>query len=135
MGVSLMSDACRFFDSEEVNEAYQRTSRYSWVKGCSACVHAAHKIHISLVEDDAYVRVSVEDDGQGIPESERTRVLEPFVRLETSRSRPFGGVGLGLALVHRIVEAHGGSVAISEASLGGARVTLAWPRSSGPDLG
>ena len=69
----------------------------------------------------------VDDEGPGIPESQRQAMLEPFNRLETSRNRTTGGAGLGLAVVRSLVEAHGGSVEVAEAPRGGARVNVALP--------
>ena len=68
--------------------------------------------------------LSVGDDGPGIPESDRSRVLEPFVRLGDSPNDP--GYGLGLAIVSRIVEKNGGEVIIDSSELGGARVSISW---------
>lgn len=80
------------------------------------------------IDGDAVVLV-VDDDGPGIPEPDRTRIFEPFARLDDSRTRDTGGVGLGLAIVKRILEAHGGSVHIEEAPGGGARFVTRWPPS------
>ena len=71
---------------------------------------------------DALEALFAEDDGPGIPEEDRTRVLDPFVRISDSVS----GVGLGLSIVRRIVEQHAGFVRISDSPLGGCRVTTAW---------
>ncbi len=71
--------------------------------------------------------IEVDDDGIGIDSSERIRVFEPFVRLEQQGERG-GGVGLGLALVKRILENHGGRVEISEAPQGGCRIMTFWPQ-------
>lgn len=71
----------------------------------------------------------VDDDGPGIPESERARLLLPFERLEASRNRRSGGFGLGLAIVAMIMRAHGGNADITDSPLGGARITLTWPTS------
>jgi signal transduction histidine kinase len=73
------------------------------------------------------VVLTVDDQGPGIPPAQREAVLEPFVRLESSRSRRTGGAGLGLAIVCNLVEAHGGQVAIDDAPGGGARVTVRLP--------
>ncbi|MEQ9811424.1 MAG: ATP-binding protein [Azospirillaceae bacterium] len=71
--------------------------------------------------------VTVEDDGPGIPEADRTRVLDPFVRLETSRSRETGGSGLGLAIVKSIVASHNGRLELANRDEGGLRVTVTLP--------
>src|SRR5262249_231126 len=73
------------------------------------------------------VAVRIDDDGPGIPESERAAVLAPFHRLEPSRSRDTAGSGLGLAIVQQIAEAHGGSIAINAAPLGGVRASVTLP--------
>jgi len=75
---------------------------------------------------DAFAIV-VEDDGPGISDAERERVFEPFVRLEESRNRETGGVGLGLAIVRTIMRAHGGDVRLENRDEGGLRVTLLVP--------
>jgi signal transduction histidine kinase len=64
----------------------------------------------------------------GIPESELPRIFEPFYRVDRSRSRETGGYGLGLSLCKRIMEAHGGSIAISSRPGEGTEVCLAFPR-------
>jgi signal transduction histidine kinase len=76
---------------------------------------------------DSY-EVVVEDEGPGIPEADRARVFEPFVRLETSRSTETGGTGLGLTLVKAIAEGHGGSIALENRPEGGLRARLRLPR-------
>jgi len=71
--------------------------------------------------------VSVADRGPGIPAAERARVLEPFVRLEVSRSRELGGAGLGLAIVARLVRGAGGQIALEDRPGGGLLVRLLLP--------
>lgn len=74
------------------------------------------------------VCITVADDGPGIPAADRERVFEPFTRLDPSRSRAGGGVGLGLAIVRRILQLHGGRAWVeADATLGGARVVTRWP--------
>ena len=70
--------------------------------------------------------VEVDDDGTGVPESQIERAFEPFHRLENSRSRETGGIGLGLAVVRAIARGHGGEVVLQNRVGGGlrARVTL-----------
>jgi len=70
----------------------------------------------------------VEDRGPGIPESERERVFEPYVRLETSRARHTGGTGLGLAVARAIARGHGGDIALESREGGGLRAILRFPR-------
>jgi len=72
--------------------------------------------------------IIVDDDGPGIPESDRVRVFQPFVRLEASRSAETGGSGLGLTLVKAIAEGHGGQVAIENRPERGLRARLSLPR-------
>jgi signal transduction histidine kinase len=82
---------------------------------------------ITLVERGDEVVLTVDDDGPGIPESNRVRVLQRFVRLDEARSRDDGGSGLGLSIVDEVVRAHGGSMSIEQSPLGGARITVTLP--------
>jgi signal transduction histidine kinase len=70
----------------------------------------------------------IEDEGPGIPAEERERVFEPFHRLEASRNRDSGGTGLGLTIVRRLVERHGGSIELGTSRRGGLAVRVALPR-------
>ncbi|MFO1387149.1 MAG: ATP-binding protein, partial [Chitinivorax sp.] len=88
---------------------------------------AQHNIDISLGWNDNIASLIVDDDGPGIPEQERENVFQPFVRLDTSRDRRTGGYGLGLAIVNRIMQWHGGEVRLSQSPQGGARFELRWP--------
>jgi signal transduction histidine kinase len=78
------------------------------------------------------IEISIDDDGPGIPEVELGRVLEPFYRLEESRSRETGGVGLGLAIAQAIAQAHGGTVTLLNRSVGGLRAKIVLPRATEP---
>jgi signal transduction histidine kinase len=95
----------------------------------NAAKHTDHRVEILLEADEAAGRccIHVDDDGEGIPPADRERVFEPFTRLDSSRSRSSGGHGLGLAIVRRVIDWHGGTVRVSDAPLGGARLTLCWP--------
>jgi signal transduction histidine kinase len=74
------------------------------------------------------VEIDVDDDGPGIPEAEFSRVLEPFYRLEESRSGETGGVGLGLAIAQSIIQAHGGKLTLSNRPASGLRASVLLPR-------
>lgn len=87
-------------------------------------------VRLSTEARDDTALLIVDDDGPGIPEPERTRVFERWVRLDQSRARSAGGSGLGLALVREIAHAHGGEVEIHDSPLGGTRVIVALPLAS-----
>jgi signal transduction histidine kinase len=93
----------------------------------NAARHARSRVTLGLRESGDEVELSVEDDGTGVPEPQRERVFERFVRLDDARARDAGGSGLGLAIVAEIVRAHGGSVAVSESASGGARFVVRLP--------
>jgi signal transduction histidine kinase len=78
------------------------------------------------------VLLGIDDDGPGIPEADRRRVFERFVRLDDARTRDAGGSGLGLAIVAELVAAHGGTVTVASSSLGGTRVEVTLPRLADP---
>jgi signal transduction histidine kinase len=101
--------------------------------GGNATRHAAGHLALSVAERDGQVVLAVDDDGPGIPEADRERVFERFVRLDDARARDDGGSGLGLAIVAELVAAHGGTVAVASSPLGGARVQVALPRLADPD--
>ncbi len=78
-------------------------------------------------EGNAYV-LSVEDDGSGVPETERENIFKAFTRIDDSRNRETGGYGLGLAVVARVAELHGGKAAVDNSpELGGAKFSVSWP--------
>ena len=90
----------------------------------NAARHARSRVRVTLAENGV---LTVEDDGAGIPEPERERVFDRFVRLDEARGRDAGGSGLGLAIVREIVTAHGGTVTLGQSALGGASVTVVLP--------
>jgi signal transduction histidine kinase len=93
----------------------------------NAARHAASRVEVSTRLEDGAPVLFVDDDGPGIPEAERARVFERFTRLSSSRSRGDGGAGLGLALVQRVAEQHGGAVCVERSPLGGARLEMRFP--------
>ena len=80
--------------------------------------------HLSVVDTPASLHIIVEDRGPGIAEADLERVLEPYVRLEASRSRETGGVGLGLAIARDAARLHGGDLRLENRSEGGLRAVL-----------
>ena len=96
----------------------------------NACRYARKSVHLKLKSDDTRYLLSVEDDGQGIPATDREAVFKAFTRLDNSRNRETGGYGLGLAIVARIAALHGGSALAEQSDLGGARMVVAWPKVS-----
>jgi signal transduction histidine kinase len=89
--------------------------------------HAGSNVHITLGTTPGIVRLTVADDGPGIPEMDRQVVFERFVRLDTARTRDSGGAGLGLAIVHDVVKNHDGTVAITDTHPHGATFTVDLP--------
>jgi signal transduction histidine kinase len=100
--------------------------------GENAARHARTQVWFALGYQDGRVVLTVDDDGEGIPEQDRQRVLERFVRLDEGRARDVGGSGLGLAIVHELVAADGGEIRIEDSPHGGARVVLVFPASTDP---
>ena len=96
--------------------------------GDNAARHAEGRVAFSVAERDGVVLLEVDDDGPGVPEADRERVFERFVRLDDARARDGGGSGLGLAIVAELVAAHGGTVAIGASPAGGTRVGVSLPR-------
>ena len=99
--------------------------------GDNAARHAASRIDIALTQRGREVVLAIDDDGPGIPEAERGRVFERFVRLDDARSRDEGGSGLGLSIVDEVVRAHHRSASISQSRLGGARIEIRLPADGG----
>ncbi len=94
----------------------------------NACRHAESRVLIRLTRDARAVRLDVEDNGPGVPESDRMDIFKPFARLDNSRARRSGGYGLGLSIVQKVMLWHGGSVIVDESQyLGGARFSLLLP--------
>ncbi len=83
---------------------------------------------VSLQQGEAEITVLVEDEGTGIPEDQLEKVFAAFYRVEGSRSRETGGVGLGLAVVRSILRAHGGDITLANRPEGGLRATVTLPR-------
>ncbi|MEH6445336.1 MAG: ATP-binding protein [Oceanospirillaceae bacterium] len=93
----------------------------------NADIHGNNQIQIRYFTRDNYAVICVNDDGGGIPEADRSRIVEPFERLDDARTRSSGGHGLGLSIVRGIVQQHGGKIFISQSELGGASVCIYLP--------
>ena len=92
---------------------------YNLVENAIKYNHSGGQVTVTAYQKEKHVYLSVEDTGNGIPEELRERVFEPFFRVDKSRSRELGGVGLGLALVHEIVRVHDGSITVKSSPSGG----------------
>ena len=92
---------------------------YNLVENAIKYNHPLGQVTVTAYQRKKHVYLSVEDTGSGIPKELRDRVFEPFFRVDKSRSRELGGVGLGLALVREIVRVHDGSICIKSGKTGG----------------
>ncbi|GHA52952.1 ATP-binding protein [Photobacterium aphoticum] len=94
----------------------------------NASRYAQNAITVTVIPQPDALVIQVDDDGCGIPEIERVKVLQPFYRVDSARDRQSGGHGLGLSIVSQIVSLHHGQLAITDSDSGGARVTITLPQ-------
>ncbi|HEP8476285.1 TPA: sensor histidine kinase ParS [Pseudomonas aeruginosa] len=94
----------------------------------NAIRHAHSRVEIALLDQGDSCQIRVNDDGPGIPADARQKIFEPFSRLDDSRDRSTGGFGLGLAIVRRVAQWHGGYAEALETPQGGASFRLTWER-------
>ena len=92
---------------------------YNLVENAIKYNYSGGQVTVTAYKEQAHICLSVADTGSGIPKELRERVFEPFFRVDKSRSRKLGGVGLGLALVHEIVRVHDGSITVKSNPSGG----------------
>ena len=92
----------------------------------NAIRYAERRVEVSLVKFGNGYEVRVCDDGPGVPEEGRAKIFQPFMRLDASRDRRTGGFGLGLALVQRVSQWHGGQVEVLDSEWGGASFRMTW---------
>lgn len=97
----------------------------------NAARHAAHRIHITVRNQDGWVVLTVHDDGPGVPTEDAERIFERFVRLDDARSRDQGGTGLGLAIARDLAHRHRGTLTLTPRTLG-ACFQLRLPRAPTP---
>jgi len=100
----------------------------------NASRYAVKKILVSVVEETHGLHVRIEDDGPGIPEKDRDIIFEAFKKSDSVAGKNQSGFGLGLAIVYKIIEWHGGSVRITDSSLGGACFDIEFPNIGGPTV-
>ena len=103
---------------------------YNLVENAIKYNHPLGQVTVTAYQRNKHVYLSVEDTGSGIPKELSERVFEPFFRVDKSRSRELGGVGLGLALVHEIVRVHDGSICIKSGKTGGTIFEVTFAQSS-----
>lgn len=110
----------------EIEENYIHRAIQNLVS--NACRYANANVLVSCSNNGGSIRIDVEDDGKGIPEEDRKGLFDAFRRLDDSRTRSTGGYGLGLSIVKRIMDWHGGSALVGESlALGGAKFSLVLP--------
>ena len=100
---------------------------YNLVENAIKYNHSGGQVTVTAYRKEKHVYLSVEDTGNGIPEELRERVFEPFFRVDKSRSRELGGVGLGLALVREIVRVHNGSILVKNNANSGTTFEVIFP--------
>jgi signal transduction histidine kinase len=121
--VRMAPDVAAFVDQRQFQRAIENLLRNAF-----RYAHALVVVEGWAIGDT--VELEVRDDGPGIPPTHWTTVLEPFVRVDSASTRAHRGLGLGLAIVRRIVNAHGGSITVTSAKEGGTCVRTVWPRAS-----
>ena len=89
--------------------------------------HYGKEIAVAITSDEKRLEISVDDNGPGIPADKRDDVFKAFYRVDSSRNKETGGVGLGLAIAKDIIVSHGGSIELSDSNLGGLRVVISLP--------
>ena len=97
----------------------------------NASIHGV-RATVGIAQGDDGPHIVIEDEGPGIPEADRERVFEPFVRLDESRSAEKSGTGLGLTIARTIIRGHGGNIRLENRAEGGLRMTVVLPESSVP---
>ncbi len=136
---ALLEEVCRYEDFRSIVDVSYTTNISQPIHGNTAlirralanlvdnaCRYAKTKVEIQANQTNSQVQVTVSDDGPGIESEYRDQVFTPFSRIDESRSRKSGGVGLGLALVDMIMKKHQGSTTVTTSPWGGAQFTLTW---------
>ena len=90
-------------------------------------------VHIAVAYEASCLHITVADTGCGIPQPYRESIFQPFFRVDKSRSRENGGVGLGLSLAWEIVALHGGEIRVAESSKKGTTISVKFPTDAGAE--
>ena len=114
------------------NKKINISIRLNSIKRCinnilSNSLKFSKKIQITCNKKKGHVEIIIDDDGPGIPQSERKKVLQPFYRVEDSRNRNTGGIGLGITIAADIINNHGGNFFLEKSPLGGLRAKIYLP--------
>ena len=114
------------------NKKINISVRLNSIKRCinnllSNSLKVSEKIVIACNKKRGHVEIIIDDDGPGIPKKEREKVLQPFYRIEESRNRDTGGIGLGITIAADIINNHGGNFFLEESPLGGLRAKIHLP--------
>lgn len=111
-------------DTLELEPRYMRRALSNLLS--NAIRFASTRVLVTASQEAGRTVIRVEDDGVGVAPQDREKIFEPFIRLDASRDRSTGGFGIGLALVRRIAQWHGGQATVGDSPLGGARFDIAW---------
>ncbi|MBX8470352.1 HAMP domain-containing protein [Pseudomonas sp. RIT778] len=122
-GVQLLIVDCRV-DEVRIEPRFMARAVINLLR--NAIRYAEQRVEVSLVRIGDQYEVQVNDDGPGVPLEGREKIFEPFSRLDASRDRRTGGFGLGLALVRRVSQSHGGQVEVGDSPWGGASFRMTW---------
>ncbi|MGN8120686.1 ATP-binding protein [Pseudomonas sp. 22082] len=122
-GVQLLIVDCRV-DEVRIEPRFMARAVINLLR--NAIRYAEQRVEVSLVRIGDQYEVQVNDDGPGVPLEGREKIFEPFSRLDASRDRRTGGFGLGLALVRRVSQSHGGQVDVGDSPWGGASFRMTW---------
>ncbi|MGY2441269.1 ATP-binding protein [Pseudomonas sp. SDO52101_S400] len=122
-GVQLLIGECRV-DEVRIEPRFMARAVINLLR--NAIRYAEQRVEVSLVRIGDQYEVQVNDDGPGVPLAGREKIFEPFSRLDASRDRRTGGFGLGLALVRRVSQSHGGQVEVGDSPWGGASFRMTW---------
>ncbi|MBA4288765.1 MAG: two-component sensor histidine kinase [Pseudomonas sp.] len=122
-GVQLLIGECRL-DTVRIEPRFMARAVINLLR--NAIRYAEQRVEVTLVRTGDCYEVQVNDDGPGVPVHGREKIFEPFSRLDASRDRRTGGFGLGLALVRRVSQSHGGQVDVGDSPWGGASFRMTW---------